>query len=177
MTTYYCPTCDEHHEETDKADFKRPILPDRCSAQYRTPPNVGKWRVCHADFKLFGGPNVIGRANLCNPCWDRQIVKPGIAVGQAIQKDPALMRTLLGLLGGKELKPLDQKTIAWRARRGWLFHFDEHCRSVSNLAGPRTKSTLGACLAAGRSMCRTCGVDPALLPPAPALYSKEGAQP
>lgn len=64
---------------------------------------------------------------------------------------------------------LSPKTVVWRARRGWLFHFDEHCRSVSNLAGPRNKGSLGGCLTAGRTMCRTCGVDPALLPIAPAL--------
>jgi hypothetical protein len=64
---------------------------------------------------------------------------------------------------------LDPKMVVWRARRGWLFHFEAHCRSVSNLAGPRNKGTLGGCLAAGRKMCRTCGVDPTLLPVVPAL--------
>lgn len=78
MNTYWCPTCQDHHAETEKPDFNRPILPDRCSAQYRSPPEPGgTWRVCHADFKTFGGPNQIGRANLCNPCWNRQIVSPG----------------------------------------------------------------------------------------------------
>ena len=99
--TYYCPTCDLNHEETPKADFTRTILPDRCSAQYRTPPNVGGWRVCHADFKLFGGPNVIGRANLCDPCWNRQIVQPGLKMGQAMAKDPALVKAIKELFGGK----------------------------------------------------------------------------
>ena len=64
---------------------------------------------------------------------------------------------------------LSPKLLVWRARRSGLFHFDEHCRSVSNLAGPRNKGTLGGCLAAGRKMCRTCGVDPILLPPVPVL--------
>jgi hypothetical protein len=105
--TYYCPTCDEHHAETDKADFSRPILPDRCSAQYRHPPKPGgKWRVCHADFKLWGGPHPIGRANLCTPCWDRQMA-PHIANGlkvaeDLVRRDPKAARSLFDrLTGGK----------------------------------------------------------------------------
>ncbi len=83
-TFYFCPTCDLEHEETEKADFSRTILPDRCSAQYRQVNGSGKWRVCHADFKTFGGPNVIARANLCTPCWNRQVVNPGFKLAQDI---------------------------------------------------------------------------------------------
>lgn len=69
--TYHCPYCDTDHKETKKPN-QMPILEGKCSANHRTPPNVGNWRVCHAPFTLFGGPNVIGSAHLCDPCWRKQ---------------------------------------------------------------------------------------------------------
>lgn len=76
MTEYWCPACQEHHRETLKVDYTRAIREDRCSAQYKQP--AGGWRVCHASFALVGGPNLIGKARLCDPCWHRQVVRPGL---------------------------------------------------------------------------------------------------
>ena len=67
------------------------------------------------------------------------------------------------------MNPLSPRTVVWRSRQGWTFHFDQGCTRVSINPKPRSKGTLGGCLAAGRKMCRTCGVDPTLLPAIHAL--------
>lgn len=87
LQTYWCPYCEAHHKESKKPNVE-PMLDGKCSANHRTPPNVGNWRVCHAPFPLFGGPNTMGSANLCDPCF-RKILAPAFAMQKA----------LLGLLG------------------------------------------------------------------------------
>lgn len=81
LQKYHCPYCETDHKESKKPN-QEPILEGKCSANHKTPPNVGNWRVCHAPFKLFGGPNVIGSAHLCDPCW-----KKLFAPAYAIQKE------------------------------------------------------------------------------------------
>lgn len=68
---------------------------------------------------------------------------------------------------------LDPKTTVYRyparvSRQDSVFHLDPQCRAVQG-ATKLTKGTLGGSLAAGRRMCKICGIDYALLPPAPVL--------
>lgn len=89
---YECAGCQEQHRETPKPDFKRTILNDRCSAQYRQ--ESGGWRVCHAPFSTFGGPHVIGKARLCAPCWDRQVLGPAARAYGLDKSNPAVQEAL-----------------------------------------------------------------------------------
>lgn len=83
--TYHCPWCDENHVESKKPN-QMPILPGKCSANHRWPANVGNWRVCHADFAVMGGPNVIGPAHLCDPC-QQKLFAPALAMQKALLDD------------------------------------------------------------------------------------------
>lgn len=83
--SYWCPYCEENHQETTQPN-KLAILEGKCSANHRTPPNIGNWRVCHAPFTLMGGPHVIGSAQLCTPCRDK-LFAPALAMQKALLED------------------------------------------------------------------------------------------
>lgn len=82
--SYWCPYCEESHQET-RLPNQMPIQAGKCSANHRWPLNVGNWRACHAPFTLMGGPNVIGSASLCDPCW-RKLMAPALAMQKEVQK-------------------------------------------------------------------------------------------
>lgn len=94
LESYPCPSCQSKHKETRKVNYGRRIEAGKCTAQY--PQANGNWRVCHADFTIYGGPNAIGVAQLCDPCHERLVLKPMEQTTNALLKRFGLGELLQG---------------------------------------------------------------------------------